>query len=157
MKFLRIVSIFALLTLLACSTSDKNIEKKFKTVDDITDDMICESCGKNLIKNVSTIHIVEMNNGDAHKYCSLNCLAKDWNKLSEDVKTVLVMDAKFKIFFPAKDAHYVIRDTFGRSKKETTAYAYQNPEYARRFMKDFWGREIVYFHDALEIVSGKKL
>ena len=139
--------------LLSCSSADKQSETQFKTVDDITDNMLCESCEKPLIKNISTIHIAKMENGDIHKYCSLNCLAKDWNTLENNAEDVLVMDAKFKRFFPAKDAHYVIRDTFGKSKKQITAYAYENAEYAQRFMKDFWGREIVYFKDAIKIIN----
>ncbi len=152
-KIILYILFFNILVLLSCSSEKKTTETQFKTVDDITDNMLCESCGNPLIKNISTIHIVKMGNGDIHKYCSLNCLAKDWNKLEDNVEDVLVMDAKFKIFFPAKDAHYVIRDTFGKSKKQVTAYAYENAEYAQRFMKDFWGREIVYFKDAIKIIN----
>ncbi len=155
-KSINLILLIATLLIFACSSPEDNIEKKFKNVDDITDNMLCESCGQPLIKKISTIHIVQMNNGDVHKYCSLNCLAKDWNNLADDTKNVLVMDAKFKTFFPAKDAHYVIRNTFGKSEKQTTAYAFQNPEYAQRFMKDFWGSEIVYFNNAVQIVVKKR-
>ncbi len=147
------IFLLSVFILLSCSAGNKKTAGQFKTVNDITDNMLCESCGNPLIKNISTIHVVQMENGDLHKYCSLNCLAKDWNKLKDTAEDVLVMDAKFKRFFHAKDAHYVIRDTFGRSKKQVTAYAYEDVEYARRFMKDFWGREIVFFNDAIRIIN----
>ncbi len=142
-----------MLFLVSCNQNTTN-KNKTETVSaaSINNTNKCENCNIELIKKISTNHAVKTKDGKIHHFCSINCLAEKWDDLKEDIDSVFVIDVRTKEFIPAAKAHYVIRAPFGETK-ETTAYAYKELEYANRFKKDFWGKEITNFNKALSEVK----
>jgi len=141
--------------LVACEQELTNRKEIVLTESSISASMKCNNCKVNLQKYISTNHFLKLKNKDEEFYCSLNCLAEEWNKVKDNIETVYVIDTKTKVFFPANEAYYVLRNTFGKDTLRITAYGYKEIEYAKRFKTDFLGKEIVKFDRAIKLTKDK--
>ncbi|NPA03371.1 MAG: nitrous oxide reductase [Epsilonproteobacteria bacterium] len=99
----------------------------------------CEVCGMNLGKFCKTNHAVELKDGTKKQYCSMHCLAVEYPKLKDKIKTVLVIDAVSGKFIPAKEAFYVVGSEVPGTMSRNSKIAFANKEDALKFQQEYGG------------------
>lgn len=104
----------------------------------------CPICGMSLKQYYKTSHGVVLKNGTQKQYCSLRCLAADWDAIESNVTKVVVTDAVSEKLILAKEAHYVIGSKVPGTMSMVSKLAFADPKEAQAFQKEYGG-EIVTF------------
>jgi len=107
----------------------------------------CPICGMSLQQFYKTSHGVYLKNGTAKQYCSMRCLAADWNSIEANVKKIVVTDAKSEKLIDAKEAFYVVGSKVPGTMSMTSKIAFANQKDAEAFQKEYGG-EMMTFKDA---------
>jgi len=114
--------------------------------------MWCHICGMSLKMFYKTSHAVKLKNGKTRQYCSIRCLAKDFANIKDNIKEILVVDAKSGKFIDAKKAFYVVGSKVKGTMSKVSKVAFTKKEDAKEFQKEFGGK-IVSFKEAFEIAK----
>lgn len=99
----------------------------------------CPICGMNLKQFYKTSHGVFLDNGTAKQYCSIRCLAADWNAIESHVKKIVVTDAKSEKLINAKEAYYVVGSKVPGTMSMVSKIAFKDKEDAQAFQKEYGG------------------
>lgn len=110
----------------------------------------CPVCGMNLTMFAKTNHALIDEDGTAHQYCSIRCLAVDM-PTHEHIKAVQVIDVPSETFIPVADAHYVIGSEVPGTMTRISKLAFESKWAARKFSKNQGGETIVNFDEALAL------
>jgi len=114
--------------------------------------MWCHICGMSLKMFYKTSHAVKLKSGKVRQYCSIRCLAKDFANIKDDIKEILVVDAKSGRMIDAKGAFYVVGSKVKGTMSKVSKVAFASKEDAKEFQKEFGGK-IVSFKEAFEIAK----
>lgn len=111
----------------------------------------CPVCGMNLTMFYKTSHAVVLTDGTKRQYCSIRCLASEYDVIKDKIKQILVVDAKTEKLIDAKGAHYVIGSSVPGTMSRVSKIAFGSRADAEAFMKEYGGKEIVGFDAALKM------
>jgi nitrous oxide reductase accessory protein NosL len=157
------ILLFFAIGLIACQEKLQNLDqpKKEISVTSISGDMGCENCGMNLKKFISTSHAFEMEDGESHFFCSINCSTIALEEATPKVKTVYGIDYGLTKYFPVQNLHYVIGSSLNGIMTKISKIAFNDPEKAENFKSTFSGENIISYEEAYnmsleEIKSRKK-
>lgn len=109
----------------------------------------CPICGMKLTSYYKTNHAVELKDGNFKQYCSIRCLAFDYENIKESIKNILVVDVSSDKFIDAKSAYYVMGSQVPGTMTKVSKLAFKERKDAEKF-KDEYGGEIVNFEIAFE-------
>lgn len=109
--------------------------------------LYCPICGMNLKMFYKTSHGVELKEGLAKQYCSIRCLAYDWQAIETKVAKILVTDVTSETLIDAKKAFYVIGSNVQGTMSMVSKLAFLKEADAQAFVKEQKG-EIVDFDTA---------
>jgi len=107
----------------------------------------CPICGMSLQQFYKTSHGVYLKDGTAKQYCSMRCLAADWNSIESKVKKVVVTDAKSEKLIDAEKAFYVVGSKVLGTMSMTSKIAFANQKDAEVFQQSYGG-DMMNFKDA---------
>ncbi len=109
--------------------------------------MWCHVCGMSLKMFYKTSHAVKLKDGKARQYCSIRCLVVDYPKIKDNIKEILVVDAKSGKMIDANKAFYVVGSKVKGTMSKVSKVAFAKKEDAKEFQKEFGGK-IVSFKEA---------
>jgi len=112
----------------------------------------CPICGMSLKQFYKTSHGAILNDGTATQYCSIRCLAADWNAIEARVKKIVVTDAKSEKLIDAKDAFYVVGSKVPGTMSQVSKLAFAQKTDAEAFMKEYGG-ELMTFDKAFALAK----
>jgi nitrous oxide reductase accessory protein NosL len=112
----------------------------------------CPVCGMNLKNFYKTNHAVKLKDGSHKQYCSIRCLVFDYEKVKDDIQSIMVVDAESENFIDAYKAFYVIGSKIPGTMTTTSKIAFSSETAANNFKKDYGG-EIKTFNDTFEIAK----
>jgi nitrous oxide reductase accessory protein NosL len=107
----------------------------------------CPVCGMSLKQYYKTSHGVYLDNGTAKQYCSIRCLAAEWNEIESHVKKIVVTDAKSEKLINAKEAFYVVGSNVPGTMSMVSKVAFKDKKEAEAFQKEYGG-EVTNFDTA---------
>jgi len=99
----------------------------------------CPICGMNLKSYYKTNHAVKLKNGEYKQYCSIRCLAFDWDTVKKDVAKVLVVDVSTDKFIDAYKAFYVVGSKIPGTMSSVSKLAFEKEDDAEKFTKEYGG------------------
>ncbi len=112
----------------------------------------CHICGMNLKMFYKTNHAIKLKDGKVRQYCSIRCLAIDYPKIKDNIKDILVVDAKSGRFVDANKAFYVVGSKIKGTMSKVSKIAFLKKEDAKEFQKRFGGR-VVTFEEAFKVTN----
>ncbi len=110
----------------------------------------CPICGMNLKNYFKTNHAVKLKNGDYKQYCSIRCLAFDYDTVKSDVDKILVVDIVSDKFIDAYKAFYVVGSKVPGTMSPVSKLGFEKKEDAEKFMKEYGG-EIKRFDETFKL------
>jgi nitrous oxide reductase accessory protein NosL len=102
--------------------------------------MWCSVCGMNLKMFYKTSHAVVLKDGKKKQYCSIRCLVADWPHIKDNIKDILVVDAKSGKLIDAKSAYYVVGSKVKGTMSMVSKIAFAKESDAKAFQKEFGGK-----------------
>lgn len=93
----------------------------------------CPICGMSLKQYYKTSHGAILKDGTAKQYCSIRCLAADWQSIEANVKQVVVTDVKSEKLIDAKSAFYVVGSKVPGTMSMVSKLAFANEADAKAF------------------------
>lgn len=99
----------------------------------------CPICGMSLKQFYKTSHGVILKDGTAKQYCSIRCLAADWQSIEANVKQVVVTDVKSEKLIDAKSAFYVVGSKIPGTMSMVSKLAFANEADAKAFAAENGG------------------
>ncbi|NCD12799.1 MAG: nitrous oxide reductase [Epsilonproteobacteria bacterium] len=103
------------------------------------DKLYCPICGMNLKQYYKTSHGAILSDGTAKQYCSIRCLAADWEAIESRLVKVVVTDVVSEKLIDAKEAFYVIGSNVPGTMSMVSKLAFAKEEDAVAFMKEHGG------------------
>ena len=94
-----------------------------------------------------TNHAVKLKDGLKKQYCSIRCLAFDYDAIKDRIEKIYVVDAKSEELIEAKSAYYVLGSKAPGTMSMKSKYAFTKQSDAKEFMKKYKG-ELVDFNKA---------
>jgi len=104
----------------------------------------CPVCGMNLKMFWKTSHAVLLKDGSTRQYCSMRCLAADYPHIKDNIKDIMVTDAKTQKLIEAKNAYYVVGSKVMGTMSKVSKLAFADKADAEDFVKHYGG-EIMSF------------
>jgi nitrous oxide reductase accessory protein NosL len=156
------ILLFFAIALIGCQEKSKNLDQPGKeiSVNSISGDMDCENCNMNLKKFISTSHAFEMENGETHFFCSINCSTIALEKEDEKAKTVYGIDYGLTKYFPVQNMHYVIGSSLKGTMTKISKIAFNELGKSESFKTTFSGENIISYEEAynmsLEEIKNRK-
>ena len=99
----------------------------------------CPICGMNLTQYYKTSHGAILSDGTAKQYCSIRCLAVDWEAIESRLVKIVVTDVKSEKLIDAKKAFYVIGSKIPGTMSMVSKLAFEKEEDAKVFIKENGG------------------
>ena len=99
----------------------------------------CPICGMSLKQFYKTSHGAILKDGTAKQYCSMRCLAADWESISSQIKQIVVVDAKSEKLIDAKSAYYVVGSNVPGTMSMVSKLAFAQESDAKAFAHDNGG------------------
>lgn len=109
----------------------------------------CPICGMKLKMYYKTNHAVELKDGNFKQYCSIRCLAFDYENIKANIKEILVVDVSSDKFINAKSAYYVMGSNVPGTMTKVSKLAFKEKKDAEKF-KNEYGGDIVDFDTAFK-------
>lgn len=103
------------------------------------DKLYCPICGMNLKQYYKTSHGAILSDGTAKQYCSIRCLAADWEAIEARLVKVVVTDVVSEKLIDAKEAFYVIGSKIPGTMSQVSKLAFEKEADAVAFMKENGG------------------
>jgi len=149
MKLLKLFMIVAAcLSPLSLSAFDKHTtNQNAKIIQEGQGKEYCPVCAMKLKMYYKTNHAVALKDGLKKQYCSIRCLAFDWEAIENRVKTIYVVDAQTEELIEAKNAFYVLGSKAPGTMSTVSKYAFAKKSNADTFIQNFGGT-LVGFEDA---------
>lgn len=116
----------------------------------------CPVCGMNLKMYYKTNHFVKLKNGENRQYCSIRCLASDYDEIKEQINEILVVDADTEKIINAKSAFYLVGSKIPGTMSMVSKLAFESKASAEKFQKENGG-EIKSFPEALDMALSSLL
>lgn len=110
----------------------------------------CPVCGMSLKMYYKTNHGVKLKNGESRQYCSIRCLAVEYDEIKEQVTEVLAVDADTEKMINAKNAFYLVGSKIPGTMTMVGKLAFEKFESAENFQREYGG-EIKNFAGALDM------
>ena len=153
---MRIIKLFlVLVTVFGLQVGAKDFSKMSKhptLIQSGKEKMWCHVCGMSLKMFYKTSHALKLKDGKARQYCSIRCLVVDYPKIKDNIKEILVVDAKSGKMIDANKAFYVVGSQVKGTMSKVSKIAFEKEEDAKEFQKEFGG-EIVGFNKAFELAK----
>ena len=108
----------------------------------------CPVCGMSLKMYYKTNHAVKLKNGENRQYCSIRCLALEYDGIKGEISEVLAVDADTEEMINAKNAFYLVGSKIPGTMSMVSKLAFKSKESAEKFQKEYGG-EIKTFSEAL--------
>lgn len=109
----------------------------------------CSVCGMSLKEYYKTNHAVKLKDNTYKQYCSLRCLAFDYNNIKNNISELLVVDAAKEKFINAYTAFYLLGSKIPGTMTKVSKIAFKDKKDAEKF-KTQHGGEIVSFKQAFD-------
>lgn len=109
----------------------------------------CPVCGMSIKMYYKTSHAVILKNGQARQYCSIRCLAADYENIQGQIKEIMVIDAKTEKMINASKAFYVVGSDVDGTMSAVSKIAFAKESDARAFQKEDGG-DITDFNTAFK-------
>ncbi|MBN1839327.1 MAG: nitrous oxide reductase accessory protein NosL [Campylobacterales bacterium] len=103
------------------------------------DKLYCPICGMNLKQYYKTSHGAILSDGTAKQYCSIRCLAADWEAIESRLVKVVVTDVVSEKLIDAKEAFYVIGSKVPGTMSQVSKLAFAKEADALAFIKEHGG------------------
>lgn len=103
------------------------------------DKLYCPICGMNLKQYYKTSHGAILSDGTAKQYCSIRCLAADWEAIEARLVKVVVTDVVSEKLIDAKEAFYVIGSNVPGTMSMVSKLAFEKEADAVAFIKEHGG------------------
>jgi len=110
----------------------------------------CPICGMNLKNFYKTNHAVKLKDGRYRQYCSIRCLAVDYETIKNDIENILVVDVISGEFINAYKAFYVVGSKIPGTMSTVSKLGFAKKNDAEEFVKKYGG-EIKNFDDTFKI------
>lgn len=110
----------------------------------------CPICGMNLKNFYKTNHAVKLKNGTYKQYCSIRCLAFDYETIKNDIDSIMAVDIKSDKFVDAHKAYYVVGSKIPGTMSTISKLAFAKKEDAEEFVKQYGG-EIKDFEETFKL------
>lgn len=115
----------------------------------------CSVCGMNLKMFYKTNHVAQLKDGSSKQYCSIHCLLSDEHNHKDNIKNILVVDAKSEKMINAKDAFYVVGSKVQGTMSPTSKIAFSTNTDADEFNRLYNGNNILSYNEVAELVRNK--
>jgi len=112
----------------------------------------CSVCGMSLKEYYKTNHAVKLKDNTYKQYCSLNCLAFDYNNIKNNISELLVVDTAKEKFINAYTAFYLLGSKIPGTMSKVSKIAFKDKKDAEKF-KTQYGGEIVSFKQAFDLTK----
>lgn len=142
MKFVKLLTmVVVLLSPLSLSAFDKTASNaNAKIMQEGQGKEYCPICGMKLKMYYKTNHAVKLKDGLKKQYCSIRCLASDFEAIENRIDTVYVVDAQTQELIEAKNAYYVLGSMAPGTMSVTSKYAFAKKSNAKGFIQKYEGK-----------------
>jgi nitrous oxide reductase accessory protein NosL len=147
---MRLLVSFFLIVVLQAGGFNKAAEGKAVLLQKGAQKLWCRVCGMNLKMFYKTSHAVILKNKEIRQYCSIHCLAEDWENIKNNIDKILVVDAKTGQMIDVKNAYYVVGSKIKGTMSKISKIAFAKKVDAENFQKKYGGK-IVDFKTAFKI------
>lgn len=110
----------------------------------------CPICGMSLKGFYKTNHAVKLKDGNYKQYCSIRCLAFDYETIKDNIESIKVVDIKSDKFIDAYKAYYVVGSKISGTMSTVSKLGFGKKEDAIEFVKTYGG-EIKSFNDTFKL------
>ncbi len=126
-------------TMMYAQEFSKVASKEPELIQKREDKLYCPICGMNLKQYYKTSHGAILSDGTAKQYCSIRCLAADWEAIEARLVKVVVTDVVSEKLIDAKEAFYVIGSKVPGTMSQVSKLAFAKEADAVAFMKEHDG------------------
>lgn len=146
MKLLKVIALIALLfsPMYLSAFEKKASNKNALIMQEGEGKEYCPLCGMKLKMYYKTNHAVKLKDGLKKQYCSIRCLAFDYDSIKHRIDEVYVVDAQTEELIEAKSAYYVLGSTAPGTMTLQSKYAFAKQDDAKKFMQKYKGEIVSY-------------
>lgn len=109
----------------------------------------CIICGMWIDQYMKTRHVVVLNDGQSHSFCSFACAARYYNEHKDKIKEIKASDFLTEKLIDAKKAYYLEGSSVPGVMSYVSRIAFEKKDDAERFRKKKGG-DIIDFNQALK-------